>query len=234
MEVKLITNTPLSVMVNAGRTCWESHSKGGCYIHPTDDINDIDREFLNRIVNKHKHGSVSEHVNYVFSIKGITRACLQELARHRHASLSVKSTRYTLKELKNEDEFVNVYSLASYLSEQAKRVRKYIALVGDYKDKYFPNVDPKDVVSIDNKSIDALNNLRKSIIDGVSNDIAKYSLPESYKTSLIWTVNARSLKNFLTLRSSSHALWEIRELSSMIKESLPEKHKFLFEVEDVE
>ena len=33
---------------------------------------------------------------YVFEVQGLSRACLQQLARHRHISLSVKSTRWAL------------------------------------------------------------------------------------------------------------------------------------------
>ena len=42
------------------------------------------------------HESVIEHINLTFRVEGISRALLQELARHRHISLSVRSTRYTL------------------------------------------------------------------------------------------------------------------------------------------
>ncbi len=53
-------------------------------------------EVLSRII-KAGHESVLEHINLTYSIKGISRALLQELARHRHISLSVESTRHTLK-----------------------------------------------------------------------------------------------------------------------------------------
>ena len=106
MEVKLLEHTKLSNSVRAGRTCWDSFHKGGCYTSPTDAITETDREFLSRIINKHKHGSIAEHLVYSFDIAGISRACLTELARHRIASYSVKSTRYTLKELKDEHPFI--------------------------------------------------------------------------------------------------------------------------------
>ena len=53
-------------------------------------------EVLGRII-KAGHESILEHINLTYSIKGISRACLQEVARHRHISLSVESTRHTLK-----------------------------------------------------------------------------------------------------------------------------------------
>ena len=44
------------------------------------------------------HESVVEHVSYTFRIRGISRACLAQLTRHRIASFSVRSQRYTNQE----------------------------------------------------------------------------------------------------------------------------------------
>ena len=60
-----------------------------------------DREFvpaevLGRII-KAGHESILEHITLTYSIKGLSRACLQEVSRHRHISLSVESTRHTLR-----------------------------------------------------------------------------------------------------------------------------------------
>ncbi len=40
------------------------------------------------------HMSVMEHISFTFHVKGISRACLAQLSRHRHISLSVRSQRY--------------------------------------------------------------------------------------------------------------------------------------------
>ena len=56
----------------------------------------VPSEVLQRII-KAGHESILEHINLTYSIKGISRACLQELSRHRHLSLSVESTRHTLR-----------------------------------------------------------------------------------------------------------------------------------------
>ncbi len=54
-------------------------------------------------------------------------------------------------------------------------------------------------------------------------------MPESYKCELAWSINARSLQNFLNLRTNKAALWEIRELAYEIFVQLPDDHKYLFE-----
>lgn len=199
MEVKLLNYTPLWICSNAIRTCWQSFDKG-------DNGGEIDLALIDRVGNKLKHASTLEHLFYNFYIKGISRACLQELARHRIASLSVKSTRYTLKELKNESEFKpNDFENAS----------RYIVLTSNE--------------FVDNASINALENLRQILNQNTSLDIAKYCLPESYKTELSWSINARSLQNFLNLRSSKSALWEIRDLANLIYQNLPQEHKFIYQ-----
>ena len=40
------------------------------------------------------HMSVYEHAYFTFHVSGISRACLAQLSRHRHISLSVRSQRY--------------------------------------------------------------------------------------------------------------------------------------------
>ncbi|KAF2958651.1 MAG: FAD-dependent thymidylate synthase [Thermotoga caldifontis] len=46
---------------------------------------------------------------------------------------------------------------------------------------------------------------------GVRKEIARMVLPTALYTQFIWTVNARSLMNFLSLRADSHAQWEMQQ-----------------------
>lgn len=234
MRVELLHNTPLYIASKAIRTCWQSQEKSDT-IHTcpecgsTEDViccgaetelvcGPNDKALIDRVGNKFKHSSTLEHLTYSFYISGVSRALLQELARHRMASPSVKSTRYTLKELKDEepflsDEFMPMSQLNG--SGSLNRAAKYLVYTG------IPRVDLSSIIALDN--------LRIALVEGISNDKAKYCLPESYKTELTWTINARSLQNFLTLRSSKAALWEIRDLANMVYENLPDEHKYLFE-----
>ena len=198
MTVTLNHHTPLVICSDAIRTCWQSFDK-------SDNGGEKDKELIDRVGNKFKHASTLEHLVYTFCIKGISRALLQELARHRMASLSVKSTRYTLKELKNEE---------SFDTKDSERASKYLVMT--------------DIDMVDEMSITALENLRLVLKSGISNDKAKYCLPESYKTELTWTINARSLQNFIGLRSDKAALWEIRDLANLLYSTLPQEHQYLF------
>ncbi|KEA45253.1 FAD-dependent thymidylate synthase [Campylobacter mucosalis] len=200
MKITLLNHTPLNICSHAIRTCWQSFEKG-------DNGGEKDIELIDRVGNKFKHASTLEHLYYNFYIQGISRALLQELARHRIASLSVKSTRYTLKELKKEPKFeLNDFENAS----------RYIVLTGNEL--------------VDNASIKALENLREILATTTTSlDIVKFCLPECYKTELTWSINARSLQNFLSLRSNKSALWEIRNLANELYNALPDEHKFIFE-----
>ncbi len=197
MKITLLQNTALDITATAIRTCWQSFDN-------SDHGGRKDLSLIDRVGNKFKHSSTLEHLFYTFYISGISRACLQELARHRIASLSVKSSRYTIKELKEEKPFV-VFD---------DRAGKYLVATGD------------DMV--DDMSLKALENLRVVLDSGISNDRAKYCMPESYKTELTWSINARSLQNFLSLRTDKAALWEMRELAYSIHDALPDSHKYLF------
>ncbi len=219
MKVELLQHSKLEVCAHAIRTCWQSFDK-------SDEGGEKDKELINRVGNKFKHSSTLEHLSYTFYISGVSRALLQELARHRMASPSVKSTRYTLKELKDETTFTDGLSMNEL-------VQKYTNPTEVYNDKHMLRASKylvfTNILEVDFASVVALENLRIILNNGIGNDKAKYCLPESYKTELTWSINARSLQNFITLRSSKAALWEIRDLANELYNSLPTDHQYLFE-----
>lgn len=202
IDITLLHYTPLHICSHAIRTCWQSFDKG-------DNGGEKDISLIDRVGNKYKHASTLEHLYYNFYIKGISRACLQELARHRMASFSVKSSRYTLKELKDLPSFLPINE------ENLARAEEYVVFTSNEQ--------------VNEASVLALERLREILCNNVNNDIAKFAMPESYRTELSFSINARSLQNLLALRTSKSALWEIRALALALFESLPEDHKFIFE-----
>ena len=202
MKVKLLNYTPLEVADIAICKCYGNE--------PHSDSEKV-KARINRVANVSKHASTIEHLYYSFDIDGISRACLQEVARHRIASYTVKSSRYTLQELKKEE-------LLSYNED-------VLNLIDSVVSKYCV-LTSHDLVNA--KIARQLVHLRSVLMSGVPNDVAKYCMPEAYKTSLVMSINARSLQNFLELRTSKHALKEIQSLARSIFEAIPEEHKFLF------
>ena len=170
----------MSIIIQATRTCYDSMSK-------SDNLGDKDLALLKKIIDS-KHESVLEHMVFTFKITDISRACLQELARHRIASYSVKSTRYTLKELRDTPD----NELEKFLIDDIESIVKSSAIDSLKKIKMMLNMSNPDM------------------------DKIKYALPECYKTELVWTINLRSLRNFLKLRLSLKAHQEIRKLATIV------------------
>ena len=177
MKVQLLNKPDISIIIEATRTCYDSMSK-------SDNLGEKDLALLEKIIDS-KHESVLEHMVFTFKITDISRACLQELARHRIASYSVKSTRYTLKELRDTPD----NELEKFLIDDIEPIVKSSAIENLKKIKMMLNMPNPDM------------------------DKIKYALPECYKTELVWTINLRSLRNFLKLRLSLKAHQEIRKLA---------------------
>lgn len=198
MDVKLLSNTNLDVALEAGLVCTDNCS----------NINNYEAEnFLLKLV-KAGHESVIEHISYSFKIEDITRALLQELARHRHISLSVKSTRWALK--------------------------KFAGNIKHYYPKYPTSEDTipfelaKDFLKLKELSKELSEAVAKCSVGGIPNDILKYFVQESMCTDLVLTLNARELRHIFKLRTSKRALKEFNILCYNLFDNLPEEHKFLF------
>ena len=84
MNVTLLDSTSLILAAKAAKLCIGQQWTG-----------DDEATYLKTLIQR-GHESVLEHVVYVFEVTGLSRACLHQLARHRHISLSVKSTRWAL------------------------------------------------------------------------------------------------------------------------------------------
>lgn len=201
MKVKLLHATPVEIVISAIRKCYESE-------HRSDQMGEKDITLVRQII-KSGHHSVLEHIQFTLDISGVSRGLLQQFARHRiGVSPSVKSTRYTLGRIKNED-----WPFTSNAGLPA--TNKYLVKTGNE--------------FVDYNSIVQLEEVRQGALNGICNDELKYMLPESFVTSMIVTFNARSLRHFFELRLDSHAHWEIRHLAQEILKVIPQEYSLLFE-----
>ena len=97
MQVKLLT-TPEQISDmehNAAYAMLICHAN-------TDRLKDLKPSSFIKKAIKAGHESILEHITLTYEVNDLSRACLQELARHRHISLSVESTRHTLKDKAKE------------------------------------------------------------------------------------------------------------------------------------
>jgi len=167
MEVKLEHHTPLWVCSSAIRQCWDSHDKSdtchhneveysqngdaeckecgftfNAYTEQLPEVGQADKELIDRIGNKMKHTSVKNHINYNFSIQGITTKTLLALTRHDVGTeFSVQSTRYTTKKsVKN--------GKASYTYSKSFRVNRYLDVINDMIKDCVENNEANDEISL--------------------------------------------------------------------------------------
>ena len=210
-----LLNVPLAGLVISGaRTCYDSFDKRS---------EEKDKELLKRLW-QNSHHSIFEHLVFTFYVENCSRLILQEIVRHRIASYSVKSTRFTLKKFVKELEELQNKDASVY-----KIVEKF-CVVPEFNDE---NIRTQYYSQM-------LNNLLtvKSLIQaGVKNDLVKYFLPESFRTTFVWTINFRSLANFLKLRLSHKAHFEIRYIAYLITQILKncsEWTKFLLDILELE
>ena len=105
------------------------------------------------------------------------------------------------------------HRVASY-NQESQRYCKY-DLKGD--DWYVTPPSLKDSQTFKNKMHQAALNYLGDLKVGIKPEDARYALPEAMKTKLIVTMNARSLYNFLDLRTDKAAQWEIRQLAEEIE-----------------
>ncbi len=156
-------------------------------------------EVLKSII-KLGHESVLEHIIMSFKIERLSRACLQELARHRHISLCVESSRHTLKQ-KFANDKIFIHLPKDIEPELEGMIRRYVQDIFDYLHKH----------------------------PYVPNDHLKYAIPECLCTNLIMTVNLRELRHIIGLRIAPQALEEFRGLCAKIFEAIPQEFQYLLE-----
>lgn len=153
---------------------------------------------------KEGHLSLGRHATATFEI-ACSRACSHQLCRHPHISLHQRSQRYC-----NEQDFDFIYP-PSILKKEAN----------------------DDAVVVFNEVIKEIRNGYKKLVEmGIKKEDARFLLPNACKTKLILTGNFQGWYDFLKLRLSKHAQWEIREIAEEIRDMLVEKSKFFFEFKE--
>ena len=139
------------------------------------------------------HYSVTEHASFTFLVEGVSRACLAQLTRHRHASFSVQSQRYI--SLQDGFDYVIPPSIKGLGSGAVEDYKRQMQLMHDWYCQWQER-------------------LEKAGYHGESaNQDARFVLPNACCTSLLITANLRALRDFCDVRCCNRAQWEIRELA---------------------
>ena len=165
---------------------------------------------LVRFLMRERHATPFEHSVFRFHVRApifVTR----EWVRHRWSSFNEFSMRYA----KATDDF--------YVPEP-EDVRSQVGKPGAYS---FEPVSPElaETTRDELRTVyDAAHETYQRLVDmGVARELARAVIPVGAYTEFYWTVNARSLMNFVSLRAAETAQREIRRYADACERFLAEQ-----------
>lgn len=191
-----------------------------------------------------KYPSVLEHLVFTFYVE-CSRVCSHQLVRHRLASYTQESLRYSEATLRRM-----VLRACEALGEACPERPQYSVdyarypailriLTAKAMNAMLSGEEPREAIEVAEEAFVIPENLKDPergiaaltylslaaifydlVSEGVSVEDARYVLPQAVKTRLLMTVNLRELLHIARLRTSKHAHWEIRRVvKSMVKEA---------------
>ena len=197
---------------------------------------------------KRQHFSPWEHSSYTWIAEGCSRICTHQLVRHRLASYTQQSMRYTEGVLRNialkSSELLgldcppspkktiarNAYLCYAKSLANSKELDED-TIVSLAKEAYVfpPTIIDRDLVETAVSYLEATAQYYRLLASGVPREDARFVIPHAVRTRIIVTMNARELvQSFLPLRMCTRAQWELRHVSWMLWNKLMEIHPRLF------
>ena len=166
-----------------------------------DDLrtNKIRHEEIVKMLVENDYSSALEHIWFTFRIK-CSIACQRQVLEHRIASHTTRSTRYCREDARD------------------------ICFPEEFTQK-LTDEDKERIFAVLNSVTETYNYLEHKY----GREFARYLLPLGLQTEFIWTINARSLINFLGLRLCVRASPEIRELAKKVHEIVKKLVPEIFE-----
>jgi thymidylate synthase (FAD) len=173
-----------------------------------EEMDDSD-EGLIRFLMRERHGTPFEHNSFRFHIRAPIFVA-REWMRHRVGSYNEFSMRYA----EATDDF--------YVPA-AEDVRTQVGKPGAYSfDPVEPEVADQTREELQAVYDEAYATYQRLVELGVARELARCALPVGAYTEFYWTVNARALMNFVSLRASETAQREIRRYAEACERFLAE------------
>jgi thymidylate synthase (FAD) len=165
---------------------------------------------LIRFLMRERHGTPFEHNSFRFHVRAPIFVA-REWFRHRVGSFNEFSMRYA----RATDEF--------YVPEP-EDVRTQVGKPGSYT---FEPVEPElaETARDELRAVyeQAYATYERLVESGVAREVARCVLPVGAYTEFYWTVNARALMNFVSLRNAETAQREIRRYAEAVESFLAER-----------
>jgi len=216
-------------------------------------INSIEHsDLLDTLAWTHFHHSILEHANLTYLIKGTSRGVLQEHARHRIQAISVRSTRYTMQNILHafnaSNRFLTDVSVLDF-TNMLETLQPFVVTGSAFelearhlfeklqhqmlemgRDEFYVTTMSKEARQLhftlrgEEDPMVIYEALIKCKSKRNVGDNLKWVVTDNWKVDMVVTFNLRSLKNYLTLRDSGSAYFQIRWLAQAMKEVTPAKY----------
>lgn len=167
-----------------------------------EELSEVDKGLINFLM-RERHGTPFEHNSFRFHVK-CPIFVAREWFRHRIGSFNEFSARYS--EVPNE-----------FFVPKHSEIRRQTGKPGAYTFEPLSESLSETAVSlIENANADAYDVYQALLEFGVAKEQARVVLPVSMFTQFYWTLNARSLMNFLSLRTHETAQYDIRQYANAV------------------
>jgi thymidylate synthase (FAD) len=160
----------------------------------------------------HGHFGPFEHPQATFAVKGVSRACMAQLTRHRHVSFDVQSMRYVafddvdpadvregelvvIPPSATDPDWVGRNQRTGQVDEESAAEREAIF---------------KDAIE------SAVTSYQELLELGMPPEDARFVLPIGTKVNIVMSMNVRMLMHVADMRAAADAQWEIRELTESV------------------
>lgn len=189
-----------------GRLCYMSFGQG----------RKTNREYIRNLIES-RHGSVLEHVVWVFIVTGVSRGYSHEQVRHRAGwAYSQRSTRYVDE---TEGSFVVPFLLQKYPDLEEKFLSWCEEIQGHYKQL---------VGELMRRVQKSYPDIKKTDLRKLCRGTARSILPHAIETKIQISGNARGLRHFIEMRASLFNDPEIRRVAILILKRLQKEAPNIF------
>jgi thymidylate synthase (FAD) len=232
IKVELLSATPNASLLVA------SAAKVSLSRKPVEAILSMGEEEASRWVwelVRRSHGSPLEHASYTFLVEGCSRVCTHQLVRHRLASYTQQSMRYTdgflrtaalaaserlglgCPSSRRERGALECYARALREASEAAMAGESWAVEVAREAFVFPEALRDGETIYASSLLRSASEYYRLQAAGVAMEEARYLIPQSARSRIVFTMNARELlESFIPLRTCTRAQAEIRLVAWMV------------------
>jgi thymidylate synthase (FAD) len=221
MEVTLLeaTDDPETVICSAARNDYMSEWVGEESFEDVmesiegDGLEDKKETLIGHLLS-HGHFGPFEHPQATFAVKGISRSCMAQITRHRHASFDVQSMRYvSFDDVDPEDVAAGEMVVTPPSADDPSWIGRN------------QKGGAVDEETVEKREAIFQESVKRSVEDyqelldlGMPPEDARFVLPIGTEVNMVVSMNARMLMHVADMRAAADAQWEIREMTEGILE----------------